>query len=195
MERLVKLGLWTSRYWLLHEDGYAGEVLHNLHLNIAAGLEGSTEHRRGTDDNCTRAVFGGHVLDKVFERFEYARRLVCGYDEGVAFLLEHGSCSLDRGVDEGNDFKTQTEFTAVIQMENWVEKMGHLLFKSERVVPWSLVGSWCSGDQRVRNPRMTGYNVTRKLVRLVELTEHDIPGADEDDVKIISTTNVCDSIE
>jgi len=42
---------------------------------------------------------------------------------------------------------------------------------------------------------MTGYNVTRKLVRLVELTEHDIPGADEDDVKIISTTNVCDSIE
>jgi hypothetical protein len=32
--------------------------------------------------------------------------------------LEHGSCSLDRGIDEGNDFKTQTEFTAVIQMTN-----------------------------------------------------------------------------
>lgn len=126
LERLVKLGLWTSRYWLLHEDGYAGEVLHNLHLNIAAGLEGSTEHRRGTDDNCTGAVFGGHVLDKVFERFEYARRLVRGYDEGVAFLLEHGSCSLDRGIDEGNDFKTQTEFTVVVQMANWVDTRGLL---------------------------------------------------------------------
>lgn len=113
MESLEQLGLWTSRYWLLKEDSYAREVLHNLHLNIAAGLDGSTEHRRGTDDNCAGAVLRGHVLNKVLEGLEHARRLVRGYDERVAFLLEHGSCTLDCGVDEGNDFKTQTEFTAV----------------------------------------------------------------------------------
>ena len=114
MESLVQLSLRASCYWLLHEYGYAREVFHDLHLNIAAGLKSSAEHWRRTNDNCAGTILRGHILNKILQRLEHTRRLVRGYDEGVAFLLEHGSGALDRGVDEGNDFKTQTEFTAVI---------------------------------------------------------------------------------
>lgn len=106
--------LWTSRYGLLHEDGHTGEVLQNLHLNVATRLEGSAEHGRRTDDNRARTVLRGHILDKVIEGLKHTRCLVCGNDEGVAFLLEYGSCTLDRGIDEGNYFETQTELAVIV---------------------------------------------------------------------------------
>ena len=101
--------LWTGRHWLLCEDGHAREVLQNLHFDIATRLESSAEHRRRTDDNCAGAVLGRHVLNKVLQRLEYTCSLVRRYDEGVTFLLQYGSCTLDRGIDERDDFEAQTE--------------------------------------------------------------------------------------
>lgn len=106
--------LWTGRYGLLHEDGHAREVFQNLHLNVATRLEGSAEHWRRTDDNGARTVLLRHVLNKVLEGLEHTRCLVRGNDEGVAFLLEYGSCTLDRRIDEGNYFETQTELTVMV---------------------------------------------------------------------------------
>lgn len=106
--------LWTGCYGLLHENGHAREVLQNLHLDVTTRLEGSAEHGRRTDDNRARTVLGGHILDKVLEGLENTRCLVRRNDEGVAFLLEYGSCTLDCGIDEGNYFETQTELAVMV---------------------------------------------------------------------------------
>lgn len=102
----MNLDLGSSGDRFLDEHCHAGEILHDLHFDVASGLLRAPEHGRTSDDNGVRALLLGHVLDKLFQSLVDTRVLVRGNDKGEAFLLEDGLCTLDSGVDDGNDFET-----------------------------------------------------------------------------------------
>lgn len=61
---------------------------HYLHLDVSSGDGCPSEHRGAADDDRTRLLARGHVLDKFLYAFVDTGILVCRDDEGVAFLLK-----------------------------------------------------------------------------------------------------------
>ena len=77
----------TCCHRLLNKEGDTGKMMNNLHLDVSAGLSGTTEHRWTTDDEDTRGLIGRHVLEKLLKRRVYARGLISGAHKCTAFLL------------------------------------------------------------------------------------------------------------
>lgn len=110
LECLFDLNFRASGNRLLDKHCHPGEILHDLHFNIATGLLRPTEHRRASNDNGPGSLLLGHVLDKIVQCFVNTRVLVRGDDKRVAFLLEDSICTLNSRIDNGNDLETQAEF-------------------------------------------------------------------------------------
>lgn len=66
LECLVDLNFEASGNRFLDKHGDTGEILHDLHFDIATGLLRATEHGRASDDNGPGTLLLGHVLDKIF---------------------------------------------------------------------------------------------------------------------------------
>ena len=109
LERFLDLALVACRDRLLNEHGNAREVLLDLHLDVTAGLEGASEHRRGTDDEGTGALLWSQVFDEIIEGLVDAGIAIGRDDERVTLFLEDGRGTLCRGVNESDDFEAQAK--------------------------------------------------------------------------------------
>lgn len=103
----------ASRDRLLYEHCYSREEFEDLHLDVAAWEEGATEHGRTSNNNSTRPIPRGHILDKVLQGLEHTGVLVGGHDERVAFLLEDGGRAFDGRINERNNFETTTKLAVM----------------------------------------------------------------------------------
>ena len=190
-EGLGELARRARRRRLLNEHRDPGETPHDLHLDVAPGLERTAEHGRGPDDNSARGVPGGHVADEVFEGLEHACVLICGAHESLAFLLENSGCTLDSGVDEGDDFETRTKLAM-----RWVSMAGAMVDerKNRRTVQNERNGS--TDPHRILAMTYIGVSSdcwggrwdTTPMSR--RLTEHDVPRPDEYDIEVRAPTNM-----
>jgi hypothetical protein len=84
---------------------------HYLHLNVSSGKSCPPEHRWATDNDRTRLLTRRHVLNELLYAFVDTGILIGRNDEGVAFLLEDCSSTLDCGVDQGYYLEARTKFT------------------------------------------------------------------------------------
>jgi hypothetical protein len=84
-----------------------------LHLNVPSGLRGPSEHRGTANDDCTRLLAWGHILDELIQGFIDAGVLIRRDNERIAFLLEDCTGTVDCRVDQGNYLETRTKFAVV----------------------------------------------------------------------------------
>ena len=121
LERLFHLTMRASRDRFLDKHSHTGEMLKYLHLDVPSGLRGPSEHWGTANDDRTRLLTRGHVLDELIQRFEDAGVLVGGDNEGFTFLLQDCAGTVDCGVDQGYYFETRAELTAIkVRMEDGI---------------------------------------------------------------------------
>jgi len=94
-----------------NEQSHTGQGFQNLQLDITSGMCRTAEHRRTSNNDCTRAVFRSHLLDEILKGLEDASVLVSRGDKRITFLLQDGSSALGGWVYESDNLEARSEFT------------------------------------------------------------------------------------
>lgn len=87
----------------------------DLYLNIPPWLGRPPEHWWASDNERPRGVLAVHSFDEVIKVPKDTCILICGSDEGIAFMLQNCCRTFDCRVDEGNDLQARTQFADRIQ--------------------------------------------------------------------------------
>lgn len=113
-ERLFNLSMEPSGDRFLDKHSHTGEMFHDLHFDVPSGLHGPSEHRGTANNDRTRLLTRGHVLNKLIQGFVDTSILIGRNNKGLAFLLEDSAGAVDCGIDQGDYLETRTKFTGVV---------------------------------------------------------------------------------